>query len=58
MFSTLASEQELIRIIENDNELLPNSKQNLKDSVRYKTIETLEQLYESIAIQKNLYGRL
>ena len=56
--STLASPQQLARIIEEDNELLPQSKDSLMTLVRMGHIQTIEQLDEHIEVKKRLDGRL
>ena len=54
--STLASREQLLRIINEDHELLPKSKDMLTFEVRHGHIETIEQLNRSIANRKRADG--
>ena len=54
--STLTSPEQLIKIINEDPELLPKSKRSLINFVRVGNIETLEQLNKHIATSKRFDG--
>jgi len=56
--STLTSPEQLLRIINEDTELLPKSKEMLIFEVRNGHTETIEQLNRSIAHRKRVDGRL
>ena len=52
------AQKELIKIIEEDTELLPNSKKTLKSNVQLHIIETLQQLKENIQLYKDSDGTM
>ena len=54
--TTSASREQLLRIINEDYELLPKSKDMLTFEVRHGNIETFEQLNRSIAHRKRVDG--
>ena len=56
--STLTSPEQLLKIINEDTELLPKSKEMLIFEVRNGHTETIEQLNRSIAHRKRVDGRL
>ena len=56
--STLATPEQLIKITEEDNELLPKSKKQIITSIQMGIIETIEQLEDRIQLSKNVDGRL
>ena len=56
--STLTSPEQLLKIINEDTELLPKSKEMLIFEVQHGHTETIEQLKRSIAHKKRVDGRL